>query len=333
VFTIANSRLRQSGAARYTIVCTANPPTPSHWFNQTFCSATPEDLAAMGADAIFQPAFENRANLPENYYEDLLRSMDPDMARRLVMGEIVVAWDGECVFPEAIRGLHVIPGAIEPTKGQPLVLGFDWGLTPATLFTEVLPNGQWRWLSEVQSFNSGAEAHLERVREHLNTFYKGKAYRCWADPAGAQRNQTDAKTCFQLAAKLGFKMLPGKQDWQSRKEAVKQRLSRLAGREPAVLISEENCPIAAEGILGGYRYPRSLGGEIGVRPIKNHFSHLLDCAQYIATREFQISQRGLALAQGQVVPGDRGMPYLDPYRPEPGKPTLYRGSWMSNPAI
>lgn len=327
-----NARLRHEfkgqHAHRYTQVIVANPPPPSHWLYKHYIAADPAKLEKKrgGVSIHFVPRAENVKNLPPDYYEILSDAFhDPDMVRRLVDGEIVTHYAGVAVFPETSNE-NFTSERLPAMKGVPLMVGWDYGLTPATLFTQLLPNGQWRWLSEVQSFNHALEVHLDLVVAHIHDNYPGFEMRHWGDPAGAQRSQTDEKTCVEMAAKAGFTIRPGRLDWQSRKESIKQRLLRKASDgKPGVLISRTGCPLASEGMAGAYRYPKNASGEIGTRPIKNHVSHLIDSAQMIATREFNLSE-GILKPDKPPVITEPPRP-LSPFRPNTnGKP---RGNWLS----
>lgn len=330
VYEVAFSRLRQKDSHRYTIVCTANPPNKSHWFYKTFIEPPTEQLEASGVAVFYQDNKENAQHLPANYYDDMRRVLDPDLVRRFVDGEVLALYDGERVFPECNESWHVTDKVLDPDPRYPLILGFDWGLTPATLITQVV-DGQWRWIYEVQSFNMAADQHCERLRDIVQDGFRGYEVRCWGDPAGSERSQADASSAFQVARSFGFEVQGGAFDWPTRRESVKQRLLRTNWKgEPALLISRADCSIAAEAMLGGYRYPKSADGRIGHRPIKNHFSHIMDAAQYVASREFQIIQT----APRELDKWDRHiikLPPLDPFRPSrEGPPEPKGGGWMGN---
>jgi hypothetical protein len=334
VAEITNSRMRHqfdgTPSHRYTQVIIANPPQHSHWLYKHYIAKDAAELGLKkgGVSVHFIPHEENLKNLPEDYYEILCDTFhDPDLVRRLVYGEIVTTYSGEAVFPEA-QPKHFTSNRIPPVKGSPLILGWDYGLTPATLITQLAPNGQWRWLSEVQHFNVSFDTHLEMVRQHLHDFYGGWELRHWGDPAGAQRAQTDEKTCVEMAQAAGYTINPGRNVWQARKEAMKQRLMRDASNgEPGVLISRSGCPLAAEGMGGAYRYPKSNAGEIGKWPIKNYVSHLMDCAQMIATREFQINPQAFKPRPGEGITPEPPRPF-DPFRKQK-RPEGAPSSWLS----
>lgn len=328
VFDMINMRLRQKGAHRYTIVCTFNPPTPAHWTYLEFIKPSALELQKKGYSVTWQPPRENEKNLREGYYDNITRRLDDDQKRRFVDGEVVNFYPGERVFPEARDHWNVIDDLIEPIPGVELVLGFDFGLTPCTLITQITPGGQWRWLRELQSFNAAMDSHSEHLRSLLKEYYPGWSYRSWADPAGNNREQSDGRTCYSLLSERGFPVNAGLKDWQSRKEAIKQRLERTVNGRPALIVSRTGCPMASEALLGAYRYPKSRDGIIGHDPIKNDYSHLMDAAQYIATMEFKISPEAAKLRAEQEAAARAGhLPRLDPFRRTPERRT---GGWMTH---
>lgn len=292
IFDIVQLRMRQKGVHRRTIVATFNPPFPSHWCNKEFIESTTPERMRKSYFIKRQPPRENEANLPPGYYDKIIDRMDPDLVKRFVYGEIIQSYGGVEVFPECRDGIHILDAEIEPIPGIPLVLGFDFGRWAATLITQITPLRQWRILMELQSENTGFVRHLELLQTMLKQhFSKFEVRNSWGDPSGANRGfQTDEITCMSLAAESGFPIAPGKQDLQSRIEAMKQRfMMRLDNQEPAIIISRPHCPLLVEGLLGGYRYAKARDGTVGHEPIKNHFSHVQDAAQYIATMEFELS--------------------------------------------
>ena len=294
VFDIAQMRIRQRSAPYLEILLTCNPPNTRHWVYETFFKPPPDELQRKRYQLFRQPARENEANLPQGYYDDLLETLSEDLARRFVLGEVVPIYDGVRVFPECVDNYHIVE-RVEPVPTMPLVLGQDYGLTPCTLITQIVPGGQWRWLRELQAWNTGMRRYLEFLVPLLKQEFAGFTVRCvWQDNKGGnQRSQTDESTCREILEGAGFVVLDGQDNWALRKEAMKQRFDSNPGGKPSVLVSRSGCPLAAEGLLGAYRYPKSSDGTVGTMPIKNDASHLMDAAQMIATGEFSV-MTGLA---------------------------------------
>lgn len=333
VMDILLMRLRQKGAHRYTLILTANAPSKSHWFYKYLIAPSTETLEKKGWASFFQPPGENNANLPAGYYDELRSHLDPDLVRRFIEGEVLTAYDGEAVFPECSEKLHVVDGPIKPVPYVGLAIGTDWGnVVSASIITQLTPMGRWLVLREVISQNTAADQHIEELKAVIADEFAGhEITRCVGDPAGNARAQTDSKTCFQIAESKGLSYETGAIDFQTRKEAIKQRLTRNVQGEAAMQISRDGCPTFAEGILGAYRYPRSSDGRVGYRPLKNLFSHPLDAGQYLASRLFKIwtpADPEYYQPHGDYI----RLPPLDPFRPVQKRRMQSEDgeSWLSN---
>lgn len=198
-------------------------------------------------------------------------------------------YEGKPVYEDFNKTIHTVRGAIEPEPGVPLILGWDFGLTPACILAQLVGT-QLRILEEFIETDGSIRKLAPRVWKHLRLNYAPWTYAddkiiSFADPAGTQRAQTDEKTCFGVLQTEKFKkILPGPVDWESRKGAVEEFLIKVYGSGPALLISEDNCPVLIEGFSGGYQYPESalIIQADSLRPIKNKFSHPHDALQYVA---------------------------------------------------
>lgn len=197
-------------------------------------------------------------------------------------------FEGKPVYNDYSRQKHVQAGRIAPEPGLPLLFGIDFGLTPAFVMAQLVGR-QLRILREFVETNGSIDKLGNIVWNHLLQEYlpwlngDDKIY-CYVDPAGFQRAQTDARTCADILRKIGFrKILPGPVDWESRRKAVEDYLTKTYGEGPGLLIAEDECPILIEGFGGGYRYPeKALEIEpTDIRPLKNKYSHPHDGLQYL----------------------------------------------------
>ena len=171
----------------------------------------------------------------------------------------------------------------------PVYRGWDFGLSPACVFTQLLPNGQWRIFDEVIATRMGARAMGEQVIQHINTKYpKHSVEGDFGDPAGRTPGEADEKTCFQILGEMGIQMEAGDQTIERRLDSVRSRLSKLIDGEPALLV-HPRCKVVRKALRGGYRYRRlQVSGErFTNKPEKDAYSHPMDALQYAATRLFQ----------------------------------------------
>jgi hypothetical protein len=193
------------------------------------------------------------------------------------------------VYPEWREEIHLSPTIIEPMRGLPLLLGWDFGLTPACVFAQMRPNGQLVVLDELCSDQMGIKQFArDVVKPFIANKYGGMAIRAWGDPQGREGAQSDSEmTCYQELAKAGLHASAARSnDFLTRREAVADFLTRLADGQPGILLSP-TCKMLRKGFNGAYKRARIqiAGGMNDVRfkdePVKNEYSHPQDALQYI----------------------------------------------------
>lgn len=198
-------------------------------------------------------------------------------------------YEGKPVYSDFTKSIHAVPGLIEPEPGIPLILGWDFGLTPAAVLAQLVGK-QLRILHEFIETDGSISKLAPVVWSFLRiNFFPWAAAAdekifSWIDPNGFNRNDVDEKTCAQVLRAAGFKRLyPGPINWEARRQGVEDFLIRMHKGQPGLLISEEGCPITVEGFNGGYKYPeKSFELEPSkIRPLKDKWSHPHDCVQYL----------------------------------------------------
>jgi hypothetical protein len=239
------------------------------------------------------PEAENASNLGATYYLDLAQGKSKAYIDQYIMNRLASTADGLAVYPEWDDGFHRAREPIPVVPNVKLVLGFDFGLTPACVVMQVV-NGQRRVLRELVSSNMGLEQFLKDVvlpdlmqlfPEHMSK----RQWIAWGDPAGSQRAQTDARTPFMIAAACGLPILPAEtNDPDVRQGAVRSLLLSRNQEGPALLVwpgsrAVPGAPTLRSGFLGGYRIRRlQVAGatRFASEPEKNIFSHVHDALQY-----------------------------------------------------
>lgn len=214
------------------------------------------------------------------------------MPRRDFEMEYEKSWqtfEGKPVYGDFNRNLHISRSGVRPEPGIPLLMGWDFGLTPACILAQLVGR-QLRVLHEFVESNGSISKLAPVVWSYLNVNYlpwvgREDSLMHYVDPAGFQRAQTDEKTCVDvLRTVFGMSAVirPGPIDFESRRRAVEDYLTKTYGEGPAFLL-DPDCPILIEGFSGGYQYPEKAI-EIEptmLRPLKNKFSHPHDALQYL----------------------------------------------------
>lgn len=274
------------GATWYGLVMDTNPPDSDSWWYKMFEERRPSNAEVFKQPSGLSPSAENIENLPAGYYDNLLESYDDETAKVYVHGEYGYVTDGKPVYPEYNDNLHVSE-KVQPIPGIELHRGWDFGLTPACIISQLSPKGQWIIHDEVIAEDMGIERFADQVKMHCNQHYPNAKWVDTGDPAGMQRSQTDERTCFQILHAKGIEIEPGEQTLALRLESVKKPLSCLVGGQPAFLM-HPRCKILRKGFQGGYQFRRlRVSGERYTDvPDKNKFSHPHDAAQYTATKLF-----------------------------------------------
>lgn len=282
----------------------SNPPdTTSQWYK--FFEEGSHDRGY--AEIFKQPSglSAEAENLPfinggRKYYENLAIDKGEDWVKVYIKGEYGFTKEGKAIFPEFSDSLHV--KEMDPAPGIPIHRGFDWGLTPSCIFSQLLPDQRWNVFDELTSTDMSVENFLDIVKDHsLQSFKRKPDFIDTGDPAGAQRSQVDARTVFQVAAAKGFDMAAGYQALNLRIESVRRPLRRIVNGKPQFVL-HPRCTVLRKGFLGGYHYRRmSVKGErYTPEPHKNEYSHPMDALQYSATRIF--APMILAGIDGQAPP-------------------------------
>ena len=264
-----------------------NPPDTDSWWYRMF-----EEESRPNAILFKQPSglskdAENIVNLPEGYYTNLAQSLDAEARKVYIEGKYGFVMDGKIVYPEYSDLIHC--AEVKPIKGLVIHRGWDFGLTPSCVFTQISPAGNFNILDECVSDNLGIERFSSHVITHSGVNFPGFTFTDTGDPAGKQRAQTDEKTCFQILQAKNIEIEAGVQTVALRLESVKKALRTIANKTPCLQL-DPKCKTLRKGFQGGYQYRRiQISSErYTEEPDKNLYSHPHDALQYVAARLFAV---------------------------------------------
>jgi hypothetical protein len=325
-------KAQDGGASWSGVVMDTNPPDDDHWWYELAEENCPESFRFYSQPPGDSPEAENldwllqtpdtmkfpighpeRRKAGLQYYERLKAGKTEEWIKVYVKGQYGTVHDGKPVFPEYNDALH--SKEITPLQGVQLRIGLDFGLTPAAVVTQTDARGRLLVLDELCGEDMGIRQFLEDILiPHLMSVYPAH----WAkkddmivfigDPAGAQKAQTDEKSCFDEVKAKQLKIRPGKSNsWLPRRGAVSWFLSKLNGGQPAFLL-DPCCTVLRKGFNGGYKYRRIqvIGEErFADEPLKNRYSHPHDALQYAAMESGGIQ----AITQQRRPPPSRVRPY------------------------
>lgn len=273
------------------IIMDTNPPDDESWWYRIF-----EDEKLSNAEVFKQPSgrskeAENKVFLPPNYYENMMIGADPDFVKVYVDGEYGYVKDGKPIYPEYIDSLHCHD--IEPVPGVVIQRGWDFGLTPACIWTQIHPDGRWNIFDELVADDLGIDSFADAVLLHQAQKYAGFKFEDYGDPAGQQRSamsaDKDEKTCFDILRGKGIAIQPSEQNPTIRWESIKKPLNTLRAGKPQLQL-HSRCKMLRRGFQGRYQFKRLQVSGAATRyqehADKNEYSHPHDALQYVGVKVF-----------------------------------------------
>lgn len=268
------------------IIAESNPPDEdSEWYHKMEIER-PNNWAVYKQPGGTAPNAENRENLRDNYYESLIESNTKDWVDVHVHAHYGKSLSGQSVFRASFRPeYHVTYETLDPTPTMPLMIGQDFGRTPAALIGQVDNIGRLLILQECVTKDMGIEQFcISILRPKLIERFMGANAFMIGDPSGRYKGQITEESPFDALARLGFKIYPAQtNDLDPRLRAVEQLFLRNVNAGPMILIDGAHCPLLVQALKFNYRYKRKKNSELEDAPEKTHpWSDLVDCLQYMA---------------------------------------------------
>jgi hypothetical protein len=270
------ARLGRGALGHKLLMLTFNPPHKTHWL-YTACTgrdATDRVVAEPWLRLFVPEPKENARNLPSNYYEDL-SDLPADQFMRLVLGQWGAVFDGEPVYPQFKRALHVRPAlAFDPYS--PLLRFWDFGYRgPACLWAQQDIEGRLLILREECVRNIEIGPFAQRILGITKAEFPGvRRVVDYGDPAARQKKDTGSTLAVLNEYGITLHFI---QSWvDDGLRAVRKLLQQLLGGEAALQIDERRCPTLIDGFLGGYKLDKS-----GTAPFKDGwYEHVMDALRY-----------------------------------------------------
>lgn len=235
---------------------------------------------------VVNPLADNLKNLAPDYYPDNVPGKTPEFVNVFLRCQYGQSDAGMPVFARTFTpGFHLSEDRLRPVRGEnyPIVIGQDFGRTPAAVFMQMNPRGQLVVLSELTSENMGLETFIERLlKPHIFQHYPGLPMVVAPDPAGYDKTQVNEISLVDILRRAGFTCSrPSSNLVEPRIGAVERALSRQVDGKPGLIIDAVMCPVLVQGFRYGYKWPLNKAGVINsTTPVKNEFSHPHDALQY-----------------------------------------------------
>lgn len=230
---------------------------------------------------------------PNKRSPEFRESVRKSMPRKDFLVEYETEWnvyDGKPVFEDYSPSRHEQKVPLEPYLGLPLLIGWDFGLTPAAVVAQLRDNTLFI-LREFTAANKSIDRFAPHVMQQLKQLYpewadQQRDFRHYIDPAGLQEAQTDQRTCAGVMAAAGLRNIAAgfpNNTWEPRRKAVEKFLLQHSKDGAGLQLYPPHCPVLSKGFVGGYRYPDKYGTIEPKRPepIKDLYSHPHDALQYL----------------------------------------------------
>lgn len=232
------------------------------------------------------PAAENVANLPANYYQELSKDKTDEFLRVFVLCEYGRSKGGKPVHPMFNRDMHVAKGPLTPNPHLLLLVSADFGLTPAMVLKQQDAFGRVLTLDEIVTFGMGIERAIEtKLLPLIRQKYDGYEVFVTGDPSGGRGAESDEVSCVDIFKRYRRKGLGNvKLAWSNtpvhRQGATDHFLSMLVDRgRPAYLI-DPSCTWLIQGLAGKYMFKKTKDGRSSEDVDKNDWSHVCEANEY-----------------------------------------------------
>lgn len=287
------------------IIADTNPPDEDHWIFKDFeVNVTPsynvfhqpsglltdeQGSFLKDIDGNYLPNAEadNAQHLSHDYYPKLAEKQSEGFIKVYCGGKYGLVESGKRVYPEFNYDIHSV-NHIDPIQGDPLYLGWDFGLTPACVVLQISSRGQVRLLKEYVCEDMGIKTFAKNVvipQLQIDFPYNNKIGGSEGDPSGANGDQImEELSCIGELNTLGIPTnAASTNDPDVRINSVRYFLNLMMDGHPSFLISRTGCPVLVKGFMSGYHFKRmSISGDerFQDKPNKNKYSHPHDALQY-----------------------------------------------------
>lgn len=204
---------RLGGPSFYGVIADTNPPDDDHWIYNVFeverpkgvkLYRQPPGLIKEDNHWITNPKAENIENLPQDYYLNMVNVNSPEELKVYALGEYGTTKAGKPVYSQYNDRLHYTDSPIEILDDE-IVMGMDFGLTPACVFQQMTKRGQLRTIHELIGEDIDVRSFANDViKPFIQKHYRGLPFKGFGDPSGTARKDTDASNCIHIVRQPAY---------------------------------------------------------------------------------------------------------------------------------
>lgn len=296
------------GPSWHGMIGDTNAPDTDHWYYELAEEVKPagwtflrqpggviEKVIGKGANRksewIVNPNAENLANLPDGYYINQVQGKKDDWIKVNLANQYGNVSDGKPIYQGSWDDIkHTSKYNLSAMPIVPkLLMGFDFGRTPACIIGQLMPNGKLRVIKELIATGMGIRKFMDEVvlpclKKDFKKF-KRSDVQAFGDPSGIAKSGNDENSPIGiLNDEYNIDTYPTSTNIPLRRwESVNAFLDNDIDGKPAFELSAD-CHILKKGFNGGYQFRRLnvRGEKYAEAADKNSFSHPHDALQYLA---------------------------------------------------
>ncbi|EKT4486706.1 terminase family protein [Shewanella sp. Iso12] len=285
-----------------------NAPDDDHWYYKLAEETKPEGWTFLrqpggvteevigkgeAAYSIWRPnpEAENLNNLPDGYYIRMIQGKDDDWIRVNLANDYGTIVTGKPIYRGSYKDpIHVARNPTLPIKSHgKLLLGFDFGRTPACIVGQLTVQHKLRVLKEYISEDMGIRKFMKELIPQLRKdfpAYTKAEMEGYCDPSGWAKSGNDENSPIEIINRE-FKIRAystSSNKPEHRWEAVRFFLNGDIDGAPAFELSPV-CKVIRKGFISGYHFRRlKVSGDerYHSEADKNRYSHPHDALQYLA---------------------------------------------------
>jgi len=268
------------------LIMDTNPPSEDSWLYEQFEVKKPNGWEIFKQPSGTSPHAENLDALGPTYYEDMMDGASEDFIRVHVHGEYGRSLVGRAVYETSfVKDFHVAKEPLLPIEFEnyPIMIGMDFGRTPAAVFGQRTPKGAVNVLDSLYEENIGLEKFLEEyVKPLLAKRFPRNRVLVIGDPAGWAKTQISEESVADVFRRQGMSAMRAPTNIPEKRIAAVEKLFSKQIDGKAMFLIDPRCKHLIQGLYGGYKYKRKQNGEYETSPMKDAFSHDQDALQYLA---------------------------------------------------
>lgn len=274
-----------------------NPPPINHWYHKLFGKV--EGICDLGPDKVTTMIVQTFLNpfVGKDYAKGLIAVQNKmgrskNVARRVIFGESIPAYNGIPVYPQFDHGKHV--GPVVHDAILPLIRCLDFGVThPAALFAHLnkCPHGvnHFQCLSEITDlFDVTVYEFWAEVLRHVkdNGYNKSVIYDC-GDKSGYRKSssnkdkRSDAKILVdEFHVNFKYRDLDLIESIKYVRSLLQPRNECPCGKP--IIIIDPRCEGLIGALEGGYHFSKNrTTGVVSDKPVKDkYFDDIADTFRY-----------------------------------------------------